>query len=205
MYIFILFAVHAVALNSRLEAQYGLLGHGGHLFPPRRVLFHNMVLEHLATATMDGISASLGRYTASLDGDLDPRDLVQSRRLETALRAALHDVRQMQSAFEHERGRSQDTSRFGFRLAVEEFERPAPTASEDAVRMDYVLRQAKRDSGGPPPPHVPQTQTPRQGGGGGSGFWQKRKQQKKAEKAKGSSGKAPFVGYSGVKNAKKKN
>ena len=201
------FAVQAVALNSRLEAQYGLLGHGGHLYQPRRVIFHNMVLEHLAAATEDGISAALGSYSASLDGDLDPQDLLQSRRLAAALQAALKDVQRMKVSFEHERSRSQDTSRFGFRLAVDEFERPAPTASADVVRMDYVLRQAKRDSGGQPQlqPQVLQTQTPRQGGGGGTGFWQKRKQQKKAEKSKGASGKAPFIGYSGAKNAKKKN
>ena len=108
----------------------------------------------------------------------------------------------MKASFEHERGRSQDTSRFGYQLAVEDFERP--TASADAVRMDYVLRQAKQDSGGQPQSLVPQTQTPRQGGGGGAGFWQKRKQLKKAEKAKNASGKAPFFGYSGAKNAKKK-
>ena len=145
---FILFAVQAVALNSRLEAQYGLLGHGGHLYPPRRVIFHNMVLEHLAAATMKGLSAALGDYSASLDGDLDPRDLVQSRRLAHSLQAVLKDVQQMKSSFEHERSRSQDASRFGFHLAVEDFEQPSPTASADTVRMDYVLWQAKRDSGG---------------------------------------------------------
>ena len=151
----------------------------------------------------EGISAALGDYAASLDGDSG--DLALPRRLAVALQAALQDVRHMKASFEHERGRSQDTSRFGYRLAVEDFERPSPTASADAVRMDYVLRQAKRDSG-PPQSPVLQTQTPRQGsgGGGGAGFWQKRKQQKKAEKAKGASGKAPFFGYSGSKNAKKK-
>ena len=62
------------------------------------------------------------------------------------------------------------TCRFGYRLAVEDYERPAPTTSDSAARMDYVLRQAKRDpQGQQQPPNVQQSQTQRQGGGG-SGY-----------------------------------
>ena len=97
-----------------------------------------------------------------------------------------------------------DVSRFGYSLAVEDYEKPAPTPSDSAARMDYVLRQAKRDPQGQlQPPKVQQSQTQRQGGGG-LGFWQARRQQKKADKAKGGSRKAPFMGYSGAKNGKKK-
>ena len=96
-----------------------------------------------------------------------------------------------------------DVSRFGYQLAVEDYEKPAPTTSESAARTEYVLRQAKRDPQGQQPPKVQQSQTRRQGGGG-TGFWQARRQQLKADKAKGGSGKAPFMGYSGTKNGKKK-
>ena len=80
----------------------------------------------------------------------------------------------------------------------------AECTSDSAARMDYVLRQAKRDpQGHQQPSNVQQSQTQRQGGGG-SGYWQARRQNLKADKAKGGSGKAPFFSYSGTKNSKKK-
>ena len=166
------------------------------------MLFHNIVLEHLATESADGVAASLACYR---DSPPEIKALPLVGRLAEALYAVQADIQRMRASFQHEKGRGMDVSRFGYTLAVEDYEKPAPTPSEDAARMDYVLRQAKRDPHAQPQPSPKgqQSQTPRQGGGGG-GFWQARRQQKKAEKAKAGSGKAPFYGYTGAKNGKKK-
>ena len=138
------------------------------------------------------------------DSSQEEKTLPLVGRLAEALYAAQADIRRLRESFQHEQGRSMDVSRFGYRLAVKEYERPAPTTTDSAARMEYVLRQAKRDPHSlQQPPSVQQSQTPRQGGGG-SGYWQACRQKMKAEKAKGGSGKAPFVGYSGAKNNKKK-
>ena len=73
----------------------------------------------------------------------------------------------MRDSFQHEKGRGMDVSRFGYSLAVEAYKKPAPTPSDSAARMDYVLRQAKRDPQSQlQPPRIQQSQTQRQGGGG---------------------------------------
>ena len=164
-------------------------------------------MEHLASATVDGVAAALACYSESPG---DERSLPLVGRLAEALQAAQADIQRLRESFKHELERGMDVSRFGYRLAVEDFERPAPTTTSSAARMEYVLRQAKRAPQGQQHQAlgVQQSQTLRQGGGsssgGGSGYWQARRAKLKAEKAKGGSGKAPFVGYSGAKNGKKK-
>ena len=161
-------------------------------------------MEHLASATVDGVAAALTCYRESPG---DERSLPLVGRLADALQAAQADIQMLRESFKHELERGMDVSRFGYRLAVEDFERPAPTTSSSAARMEFVLRQAKRAPQGQQQAlGVQQSQTLRQGSGngGGSGYWQARRAKLKAEKAKGGSGKAPFVGYSGAKNGKKK-
>ena len=195
-------AVQAVALNSLLQSQYGLLQYGGHSYPPNRILFHNLVLDHLANATEDGVASALACYR---DSSQEEKTLPLVGRLAEALYAAQADIRRLRETFQHEQERSMDVSRFGYKLAVEEYERPAPTTNDSAARMEFVLKQAKRGptSQQQPPVQQSQSQAQRQGGGG-SGYWQARRQRLKAEKAKGGSGKAPFVGYTGTKANKKK-
>ena len=159
-------------------------------------------MDHMARVTEDGVASALMCYR---DSPSEDKALPLVGRLAEALYAAQADIRRLRESFQHEQERGMDTSRFGFRLAVEDYERPAPTTSDSAARMEFVLRQAKRD----PPSHqqpqpVQQSQSAQRQGGGGSGYWQARRQRLKAEKAKGGSGKAPFVGYSGAKNNKKK-
>ena len=149
------------------------------------------------------MAAALACYEAGSRGD---KALPLVGRLAEALFAAQADIRRLRESFKHEQERSMDVSRFGFKLAVEDYERPAPTTNDSAARMDFVLRQAKRDPvSRQQPPFVQQSQNQAQRqGGGGSGYWQARRQRLKAEKAKSGSGKAPFVGYSGTKGGKKK-
>ena len=149
------------------------------------------------------MAAALACYEAGSRGD---KALPLVGRLAEALFAAQADIRRLRESFKHKQERSMDVSRFGFKLAVEDYERPAPTTNDSAARMDFVLRQAKRDPvSRQQPPFVQQSQNQAQRqGGGGSGYWQARRQRLKAEKAKSGSGKAPFVGYSGTKGGKKK-
>ena len=157
-------------------------------------------MDHLAEATEDGVATALACYGSASQDD---KSLPLVGRLAEALFAAQADIRRLRESLKHEQERSMDVSRFGFKLAVEEYERPAATTTESAARMEYVLKHAKKDPSSFQQPPVQQSQTPRQGGGG-SGYWQARRQRLKAEKAKGSSGKAPFVSYTGTKNGKKK-
>ena len=114
----------------------------GHQYPPQRVLFHIPLLGHLAAASADGVAAGLEDYRACLGED---GDLPLARRLAGALLAVLVDLNLMRGPlFAHEKGRGIDTSRFRLCAGSEYFEKPAPTPSDDAARLEYVLRLAKR-------------------------------------------------------------
>ena len=104
-------AVRAVAFNSHLQSQYGLIQNGGHTYPPKRVLFHNLVLDHLANATGDGVAAALACYGSSSRED---KALPLVGRLAEALFAAQADIQRLRESFQHEQERSKDVSRFGF-------------------------------------------------------------------------------------------
>ena len=196
----------ATAVNMRLGFEYGLLGQRDLSFSPRRVVYHNVLVDFVAAEAEDALGAELEGYDRNLFLSGGGEQVAQAAdRLRQQLQTARDDFARIREALEHERARGSDCSHHGFALAVTEFERPLSAATAVSQRMAYVLKNAKPGPSASSQHQQQQKQSSGFSGRGNGGFWAKRRQELKAKKAKpgagavSGSGKAPFLGYSGKK------
>ena len=165
------------------------------------MVLQNVLADELAAEALEGLSlGSQGVDEQAVRAGGDAAAKIVSDLLGIINQAA-GDFRLLRSAFKYDCGRALETSRYGYKLAVSDFESEDPTDTEDRRRMEHVLKLAGRAAYQNQQMH-PQTQTPSWawGSSGSNSQAGQQSQQKKKKRSNrsgrggknGGSGKAPF-------------